>query len=296
MSQAAQSIGEEQAIPALDQLLKDIQALDALIATWDEQHQQTVHALKKGIDALHREALVRMIRALREDDNASSILHDLMQDEAVYAVFRHLNIVKASLDERVEAALESVRPYLQSHGGDVELVDIVPPNTVTVRLVGACDGCPASGLTLQEGVEKAIKEHCPEITSIIKAKGGVTAQPADGVVTVNFVSPFARVEDRGWVYACGYEDIPENNIKVVVVAGHSIILSRVDDEVSCFENACAHLGMPMDMGEVKDGILICPHHLFEYLLKTGECLTAPEVQLETHAVRVMKDRVEVKLL
>jgi nitrite reductase/ring-hydroxylating ferredoxin subunit len=65
--------------------------------------------------------------------------------------------------------------------------------------------------------------------------------------------------------------------------------------VSCFDNACAHLGMPLEMGEVADGIITCSYHGFRYLLETGECLTAPEVQLVTHAVRVRDDRIAVRL-
>ncbi len=55
----------------------------------------------------------------------------------------------------------------------------------------------------------------------------------------------------------------------------------------------AHLGMPLDTGEVKEGVLTCPYHAFEYLLKSGECLTVPEVQLQMHPVRVKDNRVEV---
>jgi nitrite reductase/ring-hydroxylating ferredoxin subunit len=65
--------------------------------------------------------------------------------------------------------------------------------------------------------------------------------------------------------------------------------------VSCVDNVCAHLGMPLEMGEVRDGILTCPYHGFQYLLETGECMTVPEVQLKVHAVRVVGDKVEVRL-
>ena len=56
-----------------------------------------------------------------------------------------------------------------------------------------------------------------------------------------------------------------------------------------------YLGMPLDDGKVVDGVLTCSHHGFQFLLETGECLTAPGVQLITHAVRVMGPDVEVKL-
>jgi nitrite reductase/ring-hydroxylating ferredoxin subunit len=77
--------------------------------------------------------------------------------------------------------------------------------------------------------------------------------------------------------------------------GRSVLLAKRGGQLSCFDNACAHLGMPLDMAEVRDGIITCSYHGFKYLLDTGECLTAPEVQLKLHAVRVTDDRVQVRL-
>ena len=293
MSATAESMSETSAVE-LDGLLKDIQSLESLTADWNEQQRNTLQALKQAHDDLNKEAFTRLVRALKTEPAALAILKEAVADEVIYAVLRHHGIVKATLHERVEDALETVRPSLESHGGNVELVEIMPPETVVIRLLGACDGCPASALTLSEGVEKAIKEHCPEITTIKKAKGGVTAAPVDGV-KINFVSPFARGEDAGWVFVCKLDTIPEGNIKVATVSNNEVLLSRFDNKVTCYQNACAHMGMPMDMGDVSNGILVCPHHGFEYSLQTGECLSAPEVQLHTHAVRVIDDQVEVKL-
>ncbi|MBL4682277.1 MAG: NifU family protein [Pseudomonadales bacterium] len=278
----------------LNRLLKDIQSLEALTIDWDESQHNTLHALKQAHDDLNKEAFTRLIRALKAEPTALKALKEAVADEVVYAVLRYHGILKATLNERVEAALETVRPFLESHGGNVELMEIPSPDTVIIRLLGACDGCPASALTLSEGIEKAIKEHCPEVTTIKKAKGGVTATPVD-VINVGFVSPFARSEDTGWVFVCNLDTIPEGQIKVANVSNNEVLLSRFDHQVTCYENACSHMGMPLDMGEVNQGILICPHHGFKYSLQTGECLTAPEVQLHTHAVRVIDNRVEVKL-
>jgi len=278
----------------LDQFLGEINRLETIVTNWDDKYSSTVAQLRKADNALHKDAIAKVINAVKTIPEAMNALKEVVSDDIVYSVLRHLDIVKATLQERVEDALESVRPYLGSHGGNVELVELIPPNKVTIRLLGACDGCPASGLTLREGVEKAIKEHCPEITEITKARGGSLAKPVDGI-PVHFISPFANSEDEGWIYAAEFDEVPEKLIKIVTVSGNEVILSRFDDKITCFQNACAHLGMPMDMGEIRDGILICPHHAFEYSLESGECLTAPQVQLQTHAVRVVGNKVEVKL-
>lgn len=163
--------------PTLDRLLQDIQALETLTADWDEQHTDTLSALRIAVDDLHREAFARLIRQLRTDPASMAMLKQAMGDEVIYAVFRHLGLVKPSLQERLHNALESVRPYLQSHGGNVELVEFKPPNQVSIRLVGSCDGCPASNLTLSTGVKKAIHEHCPEITDIQQVKTSLMSRP-----------------------------------------------------------------------------------------------------------------------
>ena len=69
--------------------------------------------------------------------------------------------------ERVSKALEKVRPYLQSDGGDIELVEITDNMEVKVRLTGACHGCPYSMQTLKAGVEQAVIKEVPEIKQVI---------------------------------------------------------------------------------------------------------------------------------
>ncbi|MFH0861164.1 MAG: NifU family protein [Candidatus Altiarchaeota archaeon] len=70
------------------------------------------------------------------------------------------------MKKKVESALEKIRPMLQMDGGDIELVGI-EGNTVKVKLRGACHGCPMSQMTLQHGVEKAIKEAVPQIEKVV---------------------------------------------------------------------------------------------------------------------------------
>ena len=131
----------------LDSLLADIENLQKLFLNWDEEQQQAVSGYRHAQDALHAEALRRLLTGLKEVPEAADKLRELAGDEVIYAVLRHHGLVKASLNERIERALNNVRPMLQGHGGDVEVVCITPPDKVAVRLTGACDGCPASAVT-----------------------------------------------------------------------------------------------------------------------------------------------------
>ena len=73
------------------------------------------------------------------------------------------------MKEKVQTVLEKIRPMLQADGGDVELVD-VKNGVVTVRLQGACAGCPMSQMTLRNGIEKMLKENIPEIQAVESAE------------------------------------------------------------------------------------------------------------------------------
>jgi Fe-S cluster biogenesis protein NfuA len=70
---------------------------------------------------------------------------------------------------QIEAALENIRPSLQKDGGDIELVDVSDDGVVTVRLTGACGGCPMSQMTLRHGVERLLKKHVPGISRVESA-------------------------------------------------------------------------------------------------------------------------------
>jgi Fe-S cluster biogenesis protein NfuA/nitrite reductase/ring-hydroxylating ferredoxin subunit len=271
-------------------LLGDIERLETIFATWDENQQAAAGAYKLAIEELNGEALRRLVRALKIDPAALAAMKNAIADEVVYAVLRRHGIVKASLNERVEAALEGVRPMLASHGGDVELVKVKPP-LVEVRFIGACDGCPASALTFHAGVKKAVQDACPEITDIVQVKGLGGSEESG----VRFVSPFALGDKGNWVAAGLLSEIPEGSVRSTTIGGEKVLLSRNGASVTCFQNACAHLGFPIHDGEIENGIITCPHHGFRYDLSSGECLTAPEVSLQSHAVRVIGPRVEVRI-
>ncbi|MFH7029109.1 MAG: NifU family protein [Heteroscytonema crispum UTEX LB 1556] len=152
----------------LDELVQEINRFEAIISEWDESQRCVVVGLKRAIETLHKVALTRLIQSVKQESIAA--LRHAVSDEIVYAVLLYHELVKPPkppLLERVQAALDNIRPNLKSHNGDVELVGIKPPDTVELKLIGACSNCPSSTFTLSQGIEQAIKEYCPEITTVI---------------------------------------------------------------------------------------------------------------------------------
>ncbi|MBP0017213.1 MAG: NifU family protein [Cyanobacteria bacterium SBLK] len=268
--------------PELKDLVEEIQRYEAIVAHWDSSQQQTVAHLRQAIEALHKEALSRLIRSVKQE--ALPALKQAVRDEVVYGLLRYHDLVKEpSLQQRLQQALEEVRPMLQGHAGDIELVSIRLPDTVEVRLVGACSHCPASQLTLSEAVETAIKRHCPEIEYVVE----VAYQP---ITIATEVTP-----NPDWTLVTSLAEIPEEGVLDLKLEGHKLLLSRTEETVTCFRNACSHLGVPIDSGDCENGVLVCPYHGFQFELATGHCRTAPAVPLQPYPVKVANGRVFVRL-
>jgi Fe-S cluster biogenesis protein NfuA len=74
--------------------------------------------------------------------------------------------MEVQMREKVETALQEIRPALQADGGDVELIDVTEDGIVKVKLKGACGGCPMAQLTLKQGIERLLKDSIPEVKSV----------------------------------------------------------------------------------------------------------------------------------
>lgn len=139
----------------LEELLARLEEQMARLETLDDATRADVVELLDGVDLLHRYALYRMAQAIGRDTVGRVAAEEpfvAWLDEAYGLV----------TDERAAAvdALAQVRPFLHSHGGDVEVLG-ASAGIVHVRLTGACQGCTAASITLQQGVEEALREHLP---------------------------------------------------------------------------------------------------------------------------------------
>jgi Fe-S cluster biogenesis protein NfuA len=122
--------------------------------------------LLRLVSELYGAGLARVVELVGRRD--PTLLSELTDDELVASLLLVHGLHPASLEDRVQGALDKVRPFLGRHGGDVELLGIDDAlGAVKLRLLGSCDGCPSSAATLQGAVEVAISEAAPEVTRIV---------------------------------------------------------------------------------------------------------------------------------
>ncbi len=221
-----------------------------------------------------------MLAALAGDDLVSSLL--LVHDLHPYDV-----------QTRVEQALEGVRPYLGSHGGDVELLEVTDGDVVRLRLLGSCDGCASSSVTLKLAVEGAIEAAAPEIVGIEvetpTASAAVTAGP---VISVD--SLWSRVADTQPAAGPSWQQVPElagladGEVAHLNAGPVPIVGCRLGSDLYAYLDRCgqceavlagATLGRLLG-GAIGDAALRCASCGAHFQVRrAGVCLERPELHL-----------------
>jgi Fe-S cluster biogenesis protein NfuA len=160
--------------------------LDELRATAPARVYERVEDVLRLITDLYGAGLRHVVEAVGDADKA--LLGALLDDELVASLLVVHGLHPDTLMARVERSLDGVRPVLAQHGGDVELLELdEAAGAVRLRMLGNCDGCPSSTVTLHLAVEKAIFEAAPEVV-IVDVERPPDFEPGEGLAPVVFVA------------------------------------------------------------------------------------------------------------
>jgi len=188
----------------IEALLEDIESFP------DPAVRAKAMGIVQGLLVFYGEGLARMMAIVGErggDPAGAHILTALSADELISHLLLLHDLHPVDVETRVTRALNEVRPYLQSHGGNVELLG-VDGGVARLRLQGSCNGCPSSTVTLKLAIEDAIRKAAPELDGIdaegvAAAPAGVApSSPAPAMAPTGFV-PVATVRKREKLVAGG---------------------------------------------------------------------------------------------
>jgi Fe-S cluster biogenesis protein NfuA/nitrite reductase/ring-hydroxylating ferredoxin subunit len=203
-----------------------------------------------SIIQLYGEGLERIMAAL---DDAPGVRDRLVDDGVVASLLLIHGLYPVDLETRVLEALESVRPYMESHGGNVELLAI-EDGVARMRLVGHCDGCPASESTLELAIKKALEETAPDLDGL--EVEGIAERPS-------FELPVIQSNGDGaahgeWTDLDG--DPPTPGLTTpMTVAGADVLVANVGGTLLAYRNACAWCRARLDVAPMTPGgVLTCP--------------------------------------
>ncbi len=250
---------------------------------------EAVFALLDAVDALHREGLGRLLQAL-DGLGVPGLAARLLADPAVRSLLELYDLAPVDPRADVDRALREAHPYLESHGGQLEVVGI-DAGRVTVSLSGSCESCPGSTGTLRRVVEEALREQVPWFTELVVEEqvSAPSASPTDPVAAdVAGRRPLRRPR---WVQVAGFEDLPADEVRIVRPEGLAVLLIRHAGEVHAYADGCPpDSPLTLQLGRIEGTALVCPWHGCRYDVRTGR-RTDGDGRLAVYPVAIRGDEV-----
>src|SRR5215218_6945620 len=180
---------------------------------------------------LYGEGLARMMEAVAQGEERDRTFKVFAEDELISHLLLLHGLHPLDVETRVVQALEEVRPYLQSHGGNVELLGI-EGGVARVRLQGSCDGCPSSTVTLKLAIEEAVMKAAPDLEGI-EAEGVTEPQLAPTLVAgPTLRRKKKRQEENGasWTVVGGLPQLSGGGLLVKEISGEPVLFLKLEDD------------------------------------------------------------------
>ena len=274
-------IDARELVGRVEGLLEELEAMPDRVAR--EKANETVAAV---LD-LYGEALERIVAEAAVRDEDGQIASTLAEDELVSHVLLLHDLHPVPLEARVQEALDGVRPYLASHGGNVELRG-VEEGVVRLALEGSCSGCPSSTVTLKLAIEDAIHKAAPDVERI-EAEGVAEAATPPGNATLIQLAPpappaassVAPDADPEWQMAGAMPDLQGDRPLRKGVAGEEVLFLRLAGTLYAYRPDCPGCDESLERGSLETTALRCGGCGNRYdVLRAGRCLDEPQIHLE----------------
>jgi Fe-S cluster biogenesis protein NfuA len=261
--------------------------------------------LVSAVVQMYGAGLERIMAALfaggEEGERLAAAIAD---DELVATLLLIHDLHPTPLADRVQAALDSVRPYMESHGGNVELLGL-DHGVARIHLQGSCSDCSASAVTLELAIKQALEEAAPDLEGL--EVSGITANTGGGsglpMVTGTAPSPPTGMElpvvmagpaPPTWHELRSVGALAEGAMTAAAVAGGDLVVANVEGTLLAYRNRCAGCGASLDAGVLTDGALACPACRRSFFLpRAGRSLGDEQLQLEP--VPLLRDQGRVRV-
>ena len=213
--------------------------LDSCAANGPAAYERAQQLVREVV-GLYGAGLERVVQLSELSGQDPGLLERLAADDLVASLLLVHGLHPHDVHRRVSDALDRVRPYLGSHGGDVDLLEVTDDDVVRLAFKGSCKSCPSSAVTLELAVEDAIRAAAPEISSIEV----VAAEPATTTASViPAESLLAHVHSNGhtvttWHPVPELAELAPGEVAGFVIAETTILTCRVGDQVFAYRDHC----------------------------------------------------------
>jgi Fe-S cluster biogenesis protein NfuA/nitrite reductase/ring-hydroxylating ferredoxin subunit len=253
-------------VARVETLLEEVESLP------DARAQESATALAQALLDLYGEGLARIVTVLAGRDDDGALARAVAGDELVSHLLLLHDLHPQPLEERVRNALADVRPYLESHGGDVELLGVGNDGVAHLRLQGSCEGCPSSAATLQLAIEEAIHAAAPDVVRV-EAEGAEPAPPP--------APPPTEHRRHAWAPAGGMPELDLGATLVRDVDGEQVLFLRLERRTYAYRPLCPGCGRSLADAPLTGTEMACAGCGHRYdVRRAGRCLDDPQVHLD----------------
>lgn len=283
------------------ELIERVSRIEGLLADMEALPDPTIHAraqeIVESLLLLYGEGLNRILSIVWDgiDEAArAQCFESLAEDQLVAHLLLLHDLHPVSVEDRVAGALEEVRPYLESHGGNVELLGI-EDGVAHLRLQGSCSGCPSSTVTLKLAIEEAIRKAAPDLDRI-EAEGVVEPAPRPaGFVPLSDLLPKKPAPSApAWTTVGALTELAGGGMTTADVSGNPAIFFNLDGTFYAYRDACPECGQSLQGGAFQGAEIGCPGCNRQYDIRlAGRCVDLPEQHLEPIPLLVQDDVVKV---
>jgi len=290
-----------------EQLVTRVQDLQSrLAAAPDAATRELADELVSAVVQMYGTGLEQIIGALLDSgEDGERIAGSLAQDPLVATLLLIHDLHPVPLADRVQAALESVRPYMESHGGNVELLSL-ENGVARIRLQGSCSDCSASSVTLELAIKQALEEAAPDLEALevegitARTAGGPGLPMVTGTAPTGIELPVVTSEPApappAWFDVESVGSLAEGAMTAVHVAGSDLLVANVEGTLLAYRDTCANCGAALHGGRLAAGALACPSCARSFFLpRAGRSMDDDHIQLEPVPLLREQGRVKVAL-
>jgi Fe-S cluster biogenesis protein NfuA/nitrite reductase/ring-hydroxylating ferredoxin subunit len=283
--------GLQERVARMETLLGEIETLA------DPNARSKAAEMAQVLLELYGEGLARMMEVIAQGQESERTFEAFAGDELVSHLLLLHGLHPLDVETRVVQALEEVRPYLQSHGGNVELLGI-EGGVARLRMQGSCSGCPSSTMTLKLAIEEAILKAAPDLERI--EAEGVAEEPPKPQAT--FVAgPTLRKKEKkrpeedgaSWTVVGGLPQLSGGGMLLMEISGEPVLFLKLGDDFYAYRHLCPGCGVSLEEGSLKEAELTCSGCSHRYdVRRAGRCLDDPQLHLEPIPLLVSEVAVE----
>ena len=301
-------------LDAPEALIERVQDLQGrLDESGDGPTQRLADELVSAVVRMYGAGLERIVAGLAAGGAAGErIAAGLAEDPLVATLLLIHDLHPVPLEDRVQAALESVRPYMESHGGNVELLSL-QDGVARLRLRGSCSDCSASSVTLELAIKQALEDAAPDLMGLeVEGVAGWAGPQSPGVglpmaagngggvagSELPVIQPGSAPAPRGpvWHDLNPADEPPPEALRAVSVGGAALVVANVEGTLLAYRDVCAGCAEPLHDGELVSGALSCRHCGRAFFLpRAGRSIDGDRLQLDPVPLLREQGRAKVAL-